>query len=681
MKQTEKVKSVNKEIKTENQVIDIKDRQIHLPVVPFINAKTIRQLTDEQISHLESTVQGEGIAFGHYLLARNALHHVTGKNEDAVKRDIHLELLPYYDYSAVATMNAIAFLMYEIYQKHSEECVFIEAVYQLSVDDTEHKKQVTVDNFSITVDPEKMARFLLLEHYRDTFFTSLVHEEDRKHTYYAYGSIDAQWGTIGQTGLRKDIQRDVRYILTALGVPSKELLPVGNKVAAFIEMDLIKIDDRQDNMLEMFTKDNPSLVQFKDVVYDMDTHSVTKMSNQFRLVHFHDYDLPLGHLKKEDIPDDGTFIPHPSSYDEVMKEADLLIRRTAIIYKEDQIPFIMSFIGNLFYHNATRFQVAIASVGGGGLGKSFLWNDIIARGMLSGHASAIDQRLLNGNASQFLTSQLVGKELNLISELSATAMSKDVVHLVKSVSSGDYTQVEFKNVDGYTTQLYAKTSMLANESQFPPMRTTEANDDGFKRRFVKINCNPKRHDTQWMNDFNIDTLYENIPYFSLACMMTFMHHHQNGNIRQFHYHGGCSSAVIEGFTTQELVDDTVEYFASHDRYRLFFCYLPEAFENERWQSGNAHLSFDMTGFRKWLATTRASHFNDLFKEWHQHQFSTVKGASALGTQLEKEYGIKRKTYRTADKEYKVYGEKFTDLVESICLADNPDVLSSLISKE
>lgn len=670
--------SVHSEVVSE-KVVHINDRKLHLPVIEFLNHKSVRQIDEETLKVIEQTIQGDGHAFHHYIFCRNAIEYFYEENVMTEKRDIVVGIEPFYDYNSVSTINALAYLMHQVYEKYSEECVFIDMKYQLKVenDDTDKNKKISVVQYGMEVDTKRLANYLLLERYKDTYFISQANEENRKDTYYHFDIDTSRWGTIGQGGLRKTMQRDIKNLLTLLGFPSKGMINIASEVIQFVEMELERFDDTSDDMLEIFTKEHPSLVQFRDVVYNMDTHQVARMSQRFRLKHYHNYDLPLGPLKKEDLPKDSSFVDLPLSLEEVHQKASLLVERTQIIYRENQTDFVLSVIGNLFYHSASRFQVAFASVGGGGLGKSFFWNEIVAKKMMNGHISSLDQRVID-KSSNFLLSQLVGKELNLISELSDSYMSKDIIHLIKSVNSGDLTQVEFKNQNGYNTQLYAKSIMLANEGQLPPMRTSDVSDEGFKRRFVVVNCNSKQEDTSWLKKFDDDSLFEAMPHFALLSMMTFMKHHTNGNIAKFHYYNGCSQHHIEHFTTSDMVASTQRYFNSQDRFRMFFCWLPEAFQNARHENGNQGLSSDIEGFRYWLTNTPCTYFNNLFKEWHDREFSTRKGASTLAKALEEVYDIKRQSRKSHGTTKKVYGEPFQDLVESIILSDEPQNIEHLL---
>lgn len=654
------------------KILNIEEHQVHLPVMQHMSADTIFKMTDEDIKELERSVNGGGNAFAHYLIAKNVIFNYDEIGSSDIS-DTVLSIKNFYDYNSVATMNALCYVMYEISQKFSANEVFLILDYQIELDSQNRPK---VKKANIEINHERMAYYLLQTHFKDKFFLSEKRAEDKKNKFYVYSQKEYKWTKTGASSFSNETVSKTYKMFTRLGMNTKEAIAESRLVAKCFELEISMVNDLEEDMLENYSKKNPSLIQFRDVVYDMDKHAVTRMNHDFRLAHFHDLDLPLGTLSKEDIPSDGTFIDLPVSLEETMQQADLFIRRLKIIVKEDQTDFFMSVIGNLFYSNGQRFQVTTALVGGGGLGKSHFWN-AVKDYVLTGYNASINQDDFSKN-SNFILSQLVGKKMNLIGELKDSTLPKSIIHLVKSVSSGDPAQVEFKNQDAYNTTLYAKSIMLANAGQLPPIRTSDANDDGFKRRFVVVECNEKRKTDEWKKEFTNEKLKEAAPHFTLACIMTLMKHVNNGNIGKFHNDGGCSEKVIKGFTTKDMVERTRRYFSENDRLKMFFCELPILFKNEITMNEYRHLQYDLDGFRTWLSTATSSRFNELFKEWHNENFTAKKGSNVLKETLKTNYSIEEKVKRIDKKVKRVYGDEFSDLVESVILEVNPETLKLLM---
>src|SRR5699024_6034903 len=100
--------------------------------------------------------------------------------------------------------------------------------------------------------------------------------------------------------------------------------------------------------------------------------------------------------------------------------------------------FIMSVIGNMFYHD-TKWLVNLFIVGPQGDGKSWIWN-LISKKLFSNTGAALKQKQIDSD-SRFTENGLLYKEFNLIGEFKGVVMTKAFIDFIKSTLS-DYTTYE-----------------------------------------------------------------------------------------------------------------------------------------------------------------------------------------------------------------------------------------------
>ena len=150
------------------------------------------------------------------------------------------------------------------------------------------------------------------------------------------------------------------------------------------------------------------------------------------------------------------------------------------VFEEDQerIHLVQEIMGACLCYNKCM-QYLVVFLGNGSNGKSLLAS-IIKHMLGDSNVSAIPLDRLSGN--QFSKQNLDGKLLNISSEIKSEKIYS--TSDLKTLTGGDAVEVEKKFKDAYTTEIYSKFIVLANE-----MFQTDDTSDGFYRRLMIIPFN------------------------------------------------------------------------------------------------------------------------------------------------------------------------------------------------
>lgn len=169
----------------------------------------------------------------------------------------------------------------------------------------------------------------------------------------------------------------------------------------------------------------------------------------------------------------------PYNYDENAKCQKFMDFLRDIFEKDqERIDLVQEIMGAcLFYEKC--MQNLVVFLGNGANGKSVLASTI--KHMLGdNNVSAISLDRLSGD--RFSKQNLDKKLLNISSETKSGKIYSTAD--LKTLTGGDSTEVEKKFKDAYTTEIYCKYILLANE-----MIQTEDHSDGFYRRLIIIPFN------------------------------------------------------------------------------------------------------------------------------------------------------------------------------------------------
>lgn len=520
--------------------------------------------------------------------------------------------------NTVTNIDALTKFNTEIAKEFGPECIFIEYDHQLTIDEKEEGFIYKhVFNFEIVL--ESLANFL----FKKEFHQYAILSRDQASTsipFYFYDTKNCSWSMVSEKSLKQNIYKQVAFILRQFS--TKKLTSSIETVVKHIINIFPEKDDKGNNLLDNFTSYNPSLVQFDDLVYDISSDKFTKMNHELMLVNKHNYRIPTGYDNVDDISYEDGWLSVQLSDEDLRNKCKTFIERFEILHPKEDLEFIFSVLGYLFYHHGEKWQVLPMIIGGGGLGKSHLYGYIIGQRMLGNqNMSSITQENID-KGSDFLKASFYQKELNLISETNGSFLSESLITALKSVN-GDPTEINQKFRNTFNVSLYSTFVMLGNEEQLPAIPTNYANDPGLKRRIVILKCNDTKKKREFEADkgqkmyqyFTDDKFEKELPFFALLCMRTFKKHEEDIHLFQDNDVLGATKKQIEGFTTESMVSDTSAYFKNHDRNREFILFLEKRFVSE-----NQYNDKNKENFINWLKRKPSTEITKLFVDWFREYY-------------------------------------------------------------
>lgn len=641
--------------------------------------------------------------------------------------------------------NAMAFAMNEIKQQYSRKCVFanVDFTVTLAEDEKENEdgrvtyKPIT-DKTSFTINDESLGYYLYHKLFKNRLLFSEVDSETKKPFYY-YDSKKRSWKRkVGESIINAEIKNNARRICESLGFsPSDKSFTFSRvKETALVDIGIVEDGNDDIDLLEQFSQAFPNFVQFGDLIYDMKEHKVAKAQPFFKLKHYHNYRIPTGLTNEEidnlpineelnqfplldkfvnhDVIDNDNnddvkvfsngfyenmldddneftrqvknlFVDCKISKQELEEKADIFIRRVKENFHEDDVEFLLSILGNLFYHS-NDWGITAFVLGDAGIGKSKVFNmfgtEIIQRHNLS----SLKQRRID-EGSRFIESAMYGKEFNLIGELKGKNLTSNMIEFIKTTLS-DETQFENKGEALRTSKFYCKIIALGNVGQLPKISTGDATDAGLRRRIVLFKClsYSECKSKDFAKDYPENELLKVKSHFALLCMMTFNKHLQNGDIQKFQKSGGCTQRVIEGFTSKRLVESTQNYFKAHDRFRKFMCEFADKYRYHLTQkTGIDKASFlnNSEDFKDWLSKQSSASIKSFFIKWYSDEYPpTGMTKEKLVTYLNDEHNIQEKVHKfkivstngkSKTKTVRGFGMDFAELVDSVITEDMPSL--------
>lgn len=701
-----------------------KEKAFYSSLLTTLNKKTIR-LLDNEDNDLDSrlnercskgTKANELLSEIKYILT-NFQHIDSSTFETSPKLQLSTRSSHEHMENSRDFFDAMTYAMYEIAKTYSTNAVFINMTYSLDIVSRDDAKQSDKQkNFKVEptivsyhIDDKALGYFLYHVLYKNRLMASFSKSENAK-PYYSYNETLNHWEfNVGRTMKNKEIKNYADNLCDFLNYD----YDTGSKNKKFSVdrafnnalKNIRYVKDNRIDYLEKFTQAFPQWVQFEDLIYDLREHKVAKAQPFFKLKQYHDYRIPTGLTDDEmdNLPIDDElngidfenglhddilksdndisrrikdlFVDCTITKEEVRKKADIVIRRMSENFSEDKHEFVLSVLGNLFYHSSD-WAVILFVRGGAGIGKSALFNYYSEHIIQDDNYSNINQIKLE-NDSRFIENAFYGKEFNLIGELNGDVLHKNVIQYFKDTLSNSVS-IEEKGGNHKSSKIYAKVIALGNDGQIPTVKTTDANDGGLKRRIVLIDCLKEPKTNDFFKDYPMDKMRSAKTYFAMLCMMTFNAHQKDIAKFQHPNYGGCSNRVIDGFTSTEMVKSTQKYFASHDRYRKFMCTIPDRYRDycKDTHTPSAEFMEEPSIFRKWLNFQTAKTIKDWFYEWYSEEYPHSNiNKDRFAIYLEDTHNIKEKArrYEFAGKSKVIrgYGESFTELVEEVVYEDAP----------
>jgi len=126
------------------------------------------------------------------------------------------------------------------------------------------------------------------------------------------------------------------------------------------------------------------------------------------------------------------------------------------ILDEDLIQFVIEWIAYCCLPETTPDKIVILK-GGGGEGKSTLLNII---NHFLGHINIAHMSLHEIAEDKFMKAQLYGKMANICGDIDGKAINE--TGIIKNLTGGEPIQAQFKGIDSFTYQSYAKLMFSAN---------------------------------------------------------------------------------------------------------------------------------------------------------------------------------------------------------------------------
>lgn len=570
-----------------------------------------------------------------------------------------------FDSNCVNFINALSYFILNQLNDFTTSILFFS--YKMKIDqDTEERKHYFDFN------PDAFALLLYKRYYVDILKKSIA--EDKSSTpYYFYDANDYKWRMVSDVFVSDRIKNNVRTLMNLLGFVggmSKYRPHIAKEIMTSIEY----LDDKGENALQKWTLNNPTLVQFKDTVYDIKNHSIAKMTSKFMPRHYHDYRLPIESVNLDELKVEDGFIPLTETIEDVEPKAQLVLERLQII--TDEKPFMLTVFGNGFCHHNSFLTFPILE-GGAGIGKSWFF-ELLSKNMFGQeNISSSDQDDL-AKDSDFILEGIYGSEFNLIGELNGNFMKQSFINTLKSKLS-DSTEIKMKFRKPVFSHIHAQMLALSNKGQAPAIPDGYVNDDGIKRRIVRIACNEQKQPLDEKR-FSRENLVEQLPSFAFLCMMTYKKHLDERKISEFTRNIGCTIKPIKGFTSQTMVDTTKDYFKKQDRKRKFFLSLYPTFVNRsKYFASDGYSDFPreakltsddsrtdrLQKFKEWLKSLKVSEVDRLFKEYFDAKYRASNVNEDKLSEYLALYGIKQKRTTYKGKSIRSYGKEFVEFVESV----------------
>lgn len=239
----------------------------------------------------------------------------------------------------------------------------------------------------------------------------------------------------------------------------------------------------------------PYLVAFRNGTYNFKTNQLQPHNEKDYLLNLHDYSIDLEH-------------PHAPHTDKLLTD---MMGDAATFFKE--------FIGFCFYPNHAVLQDFIILYGQSGEGKSTILNYIKQSLIGPNNFSALDPQTMGDRNNRFATSDLYGKELNVVPDISDKLIQD--VNILKGLVGGDSIRAEFKQERSFTFVSRAKNIWSANN--LPALRSTDASSALADRaNIIKlINGDTRRSDNHFWQHHDMEKVRAERPQFVAECLNLF----------------------------------------------------------------------------------------------------------------------------------------------------------------
>jgi putative DNA primase/helicase len=328
-----------------------------------------------------------------------------------------------------------------------------------------------------------------------------------------YENYRGSWRTFGKGENNQTIESRTARELLAWGLYSER-----NVIAVRKYMRYMMWNEKFGKHSPFDQNEHPELVAFANGTYDMLKNRVLPNNPHYYLLNAHDYAIN---------PDRNNTPETDSLLKAMMGEA---------------AETFMQYIGYCFYQSYAPYQEMLWLHGEGGEGKSTLLRFVRDKVLGIDNCAAEPPQKLADSNNRFATSNLYGKEANMVADVDKGFLKGTAI--LKKLSGGDPIDAEYKGIQGFNYINYAKLIFSAND-----LPAFGDNTSGFRDRLIVIDLinGDVRVNRDFWKHHDMKKVEQEAPAFAVSCMQAFAKMMNEG-------HGFAKPQAIQD-ATQRWLDD------------------------------------------------------------------------------------------------------------------------------
>ncbi|WP_447550170.1 DUF5906 domain-containing protein [Staphylococcus haemolyticus] len=435
-------------------------------------------------------------------------------------------------------------LMCVVVDQYNPRCCFLKATFKPKFD---KGNLIHLIRKNVQIDPELLANFILEHHVKGYMQISSI--EGAEDLIYYYDRNTHKVTQFKKAVVKRKVQHLVHQIYSGFRSENSK----AEKQVVDTVMNLIpNADDLDANLIDKYTEEHPQHVWFKNGIYDIEQDQLIEHKHTQYLRQHHDYNLPVANDDEEPL----TLQYLETKCPKTLNRLNLLVGNAS--------EYMTTLLGYSFMHTHKLWNIVTFLYDpNGSSGKSFFIGNVIEKMFGSANIQSVGLNQLSAN--RFASSDMVGKEMNLVTEVDDSHFNAELINNLKKISGGDTVRVEAKFKQGKPAALYSK--MLFSMNKGLPQVSTSLQDGGVLRRIVIVPTTGHKPTAKDKEDFTQTVINEELPYFALYCMKKFNQHYQNGVFNDF-----SPVDVNNPLVTNEMAMQTRKFIDKDNRILQFFIY-------------------------------------------------------------------------------------------------------------
>lgn len=435
-------------------------------------------------------------------------------------------------------------LMCIVVDQYNPRCCFLKATFKPKFD---KGNLIHLIRKNVQIDPELLANFILEHHVKG--YMQISSMDGAEDLVYFYDRITHKVTQFKKNVVKRKVQHLVHQIYSGFRSENSK----AEKQVVDTVMNLIpNADDINGNLIDKYTEEHPHLIWFKNGVYDIKKDKMIEHSPKHYLRQHHDYKLPIS------VNDETSM-----SLSELEIKCQRTLHRLNLLVG-DASEYMITLLGYGFVHTHKIWNaITFLYDPNGASGKSFFINSVVEK--MFGSANIQNVGLTQFSKNKFASSDMAGKEMNLVTEVDNSHFNTELMNNLKQISGGDSIRVEAKFKAGKSVGLYSKLLFAMNKAL--PNMGTSLQEGGMWRRMVVIPTTGYKPTSKDKKSFTQEVINEELPYFSLYCMKKFKQHYQNDIFDKFN-----PIDVSHPLITNEIAMITRKFIDSDNRILQFFIY-------------------------------------------------------------------------------------------------------------